>query len=73
VLVLYRGPLLPDHDAAWAESARERMRSQVSRFVAAATRRLEEAGERGAAEALAARALGSDPGLPLGGVRTAVG
>jgi hypothetical protein len=65
VLDLYRGPLLPDHDGAWVEHARERLRAQVSRFVGAATRTLESAGERGAAK-MAARALDSDPGLSLG-------
>jgi len=65
ILDLYRGPLLPDHEAVWVVTARERLRAQVSRFLGAATRMLERAGEGGTAEALMLRALQNDPELSL--------
>ncbi len=66
VVELYRGPLLPGCDARWAQDARARLRAAVARFVGAAARHLEHAGEREAANAAVLRALQADPELPLG-------
>jgi len=71
VLELYRGPLLPAAEGAWAESARGQLRGQLARFLHTATRQLEDLGERATAAALALRAPKADPDLALRPAATA--
>jgi LuxR family transcriptional regulator, maltose regulon positive regulatory protein len=65
VLSLYRGPLLPRADSAWALEARERLRSQVARYLHGAAQQLDRVGDRAGADELMRRGLEADAGLRL--------
>lgn len=61
LLDLYRGELLPDVDAPWAEAPRQRLRQHFRKATGALSDRLESAGRLAAALALQQRALDVDP------------